>query len=44
MAENCEFGNMKDKLIYDRIVFGIRDERLFERLQMEAELTLDKAK
>ena len=44
MAENCEFGNMKDKLIRDRIVVGIRDESLSECLQMEAELTLDKAK
>jgi len=44
MAENCEFGNMKDELIRDRIVVGIRDKSLYERLQMEAELTLDKAK
>ena len=44
MAENCEFGNIKDELIHDRFVVGICDESLSKRLQMKAELTLDKAK
>ena len=44
MAESCDFGMMKDKLVRDRLVVGIRDNALLERLQMEAELTLDKAK
>ena len=35
---------MKEELIRDRLVVGIRDLALSERLQMEAELTLDKAK
>jgi len=44
LAEYCKFGMMKDELIRDRLVVGIRDNSLSERLQMEAELTLDKAK
>ena len=44
MAENCELGNMKDELIRDRIVVGIRNESLSEHLQIEAELTLHKTK
>ena len=44
LGENCEFGPMKEELIRDRLVVGIRDQALSERLQIEAELTLDKAK
>ena len=44
LGDNCEFGEMKEELIRDRLVVGIRDHALSERLQMEAELTLDKAK
>ena len=35
---------MKDELIRDRLVVGIRDLALSERLQLEPDLTLDKAK
>ena len=35
---------MKDELICDCLVVGIQDNALSERLQMEPELTLDKAK
>ena len=38
------FGELKDKLICDRIVVGIRDASLSEGLQMDLELTLEKAK
>ena len=44
LAENCEFGGMKDELIRDRLVVGIWDSALSKRLQLESELTLDKAK
>ena len=44
LAEHCKFGNMRDELIRDCLVVGIRDNLLSERLQMESELTLDKAK
>ena len=44
LADNCEFGNMKDELIRDRLVVGIRDVTLSERLQTDEALTLEKAK
>ena len=34
---------MRDELIRDRIVVGIRDKALSEKLQIEAELTLERA-
>ncbi|XP_034038462.1 golgin subfamily A member 3 [Thalassophryne amazonica] len=43
LAENCGFGVLKDELIRDRVVVGIRDKRLSEQLQMDSELTLAKA-
>lgn len=44
LADTCEYGNIKDEMIRDRLVVGIRDELLSERLQMEADLNLEKAK
>ena len=44
LEDNCEFGEMKEDLIRDCLVVGIRDHALSERLQMEPDLTLDKAK
>ena len=44
LADNCEYGNMKEELIRDRLVVGIKDVTLSERLQMDEALTLDKAK
>ena len=35
---------MKDQLIRDHLVVGIRDGALLEHLQLESDLTLDKAK
>ena len=43
LAEFCDFSDLRDKLIRDRIVVGIRDKALSERLQLEADLTLEKA-
>uniref|UniRef100_A0A3P8TBN5 ribonuclease H n=1 Tax=Amphiprion percula TaxID=161767 RepID=A0A3P8TBN5_AMPPE len=43
LAENCGFGVLKEELIRDRIVVGIKDKRLSEQLQMDSELTLPKA-
>jgi hypothetical protein len=42
-ASTCEFGELRDSLIKDRIVYGIKDDRLRERLLRMADLTLDKA-
>ena len=43
LAEHCGFGDLHDELIRDRIVVGLSDRSLSERLQLEADLTLEKA-
>ena len=43
LAEHCGFGALHDELIRDRIVVGIRDAGLSEKLQLDPDLTLDKA-
>ena len=43
-AKSCEFGEQHDSMIRDRIVFGVRDTQLKERMLCESsELTLEKA-
>lgn len=42
-AQQCEFENLKDGLIRDRIVCGIKDETCRRRLLRESDLTLAKA-
>lgn len=42
-ADYCKFGALRDELIRDRIVVGIRDATLSEKLQMDAKLTLTTA-
>ena len=44
LAENCDYGEMTSEMIRDRLVVGIRDIALSERLQLDSDLTLDKAK
>ena len=43
LAEYCKFGNLRDDLIRDRIVVGIKDKKLSEQLQLDSKLTLEKA-
>ena len=43
LAEHCNFGVLREELIRDRIVVGIRAKALSEKLQLEADLTLEKA-
>lgn len=43
LANNCDFGTFKEELIKDRIVCGVRDKRVKERLLREPDLKLDKA-
>lgn len=43
LAEHCKYGDLHDELIRDRIVVGLANTRLSERLQMEENLTLQKA-
>ena len=43
IAEHCEFAELKNSLIRDKIVIGIRDKKTQERLLRESELSLEKA-
>ena len=43
LVDSCDYGNLKDEMLRDRLVVGIRDEGLSQRLQMDSELTLAKA-
>lgn len=43
LAEHCKYGDLHDELIRDRIVVGLANTRLSERMQMEENLTLQKA-
>ena len=43
LAQHYEFGNSKDEQIRDRIVIGILDNEVSQRLQLEADLTLERA-
>jgi len=44
LAADCKYEELKGEMIRDRIIIGIRDLSLSERLQMDPELTLEKAK
>ena len=44
LSEDCQYAELKEEMIRDRIVVGIRDTGLSERLQMDEAFTLDKAK
>lgn len=42
VANECDFGTLKDDLIRDRIVCAVRDKRVKDRLLRESSLTLTK--
>ena len=44
LVEMCEYGEFQAEMLRDRIVVGMRDVALSERLQIHARLTLDGAK
>ena len=44
LVDTSEYGDIKQEMIHDRVVVCIRDKSLSERLQMESDLTLEKAK
>lgn len=43
LAEHCNYRVLHDKLIRDRLVVGLLDKGLSECMQLDAELTLEKA-
>ncbi|XP_045072076.1 zinc finger protein 271 isoform X1 [Coregonus clupeaformis] len=43
LSEHCSYGALLSEMIRDRLVAGLRDRRLSKQLQMDPELTLDKA-
>ena len=43
-AADCQYGNLRDEMICDHLVVGILDTSLSERLQVDADLTLEEAK
>ena len=43
LAEHCGYGNLHDEMIRDRIVVGIRNRGLSEKLQLDSKLTLETA-
>lgn len=44
LVEDCVYGTLRGEMIKDRIVVGIPDVSLSEQLQLDSELTLEKAK
>ena len=44
LAERCSYGQLTSEMIRDRLVVGIRDLALSERLQLNPDLTLEKAR
>ena len=43
LSEHCEFGAIREELIRDRIVVGLQDAKLSEKLQIDSSLTLQTA-
>ncbi|UYV68440.1 K02A2.6-like [Cordylochernes scorpioides] len=43
LDDSCEFEGLHEQLIRDRIVVGERDKAFSERMQLDSELTLEKA-
>ena len=43
LASKCDYGTLNDELIRDRIVVGIRNQSLSEKMQLDETLTLEKA-
>ena len=37
-VDKCHYGNLRDEILRDRIVVGIKDKSLSEKLQLDSEL------
>ena len=44
LSETCEYGTLRDEMLRDRLVAGIRDTALSDKLQLDSKLTLETAK
>ena len=44
LVENCNYGGLQDEMIRDRLVVGIRNQWLSEKMQLNPDLNLEKAK
>ena len=44
LVEHCDYGDLKEQMIRDRLVVGIRDSALSQKLQLDSTLTLESAK
>lgn len=44
LSRNCNYGDLTSEMIRDRLVIGIRDKALSEKLQLDPSLSLDLAK
>ena len=43
ICEHCGFGNLRDSLIRDRLILGVKNDRAHKKLLEQKDLTLDKA-
>ena len=44
LAQHRNYGTLHDEMVRDRIVVGLKDKTLSEKLQLEADLTLETAR
>ena len=44
LSGSCEYGDLKDEMIRDRLVVGICNAALSHQLQLDPKLTLEKMK
>ncbi len=44
LVDTCNYGALKEEMLRDRLVVGIKDKTMSQKLQMMADLTLEKAK
>ena len=44
LVKTCEYKELQDEMLRDRLVVGIRDKSMSEKLQLQADLTLESAK
>lgn len=43
LAKTCDFGVLHEEMIRDRIVVGVSNHRLSRKMQLDTQLTLEKA-